>query len=89
MTERRAFGSVTGSMFGIEPGRIEQPGQIAQHGVAETPLRDHPLQARLELLVGFVVGQAIQQRGLKLILLRKLLRHGPRPYRQAPDRRSP
>ncbi len=88
ITERRAFGSVVGIHVRVESRGVEQPGEITQHGVAKPSLGDDALQARLEFLVRLVVGQAIEQRRLKLILRRELVRHGPRPHRQAPDRRS-
>ena len=60
---------------------------LASAAFAQAPLRDDSLQTRLEFLVRFIVSETIQQRGLKVILRSKLIRHGPRPHRQAPPRR--
>ena len=72
ITDRRAYGSVAAIHARLEPRRVEQPREIAQHRFAQAPLRHHALLARLELLVRLVVGEAIQQRRLQPILGREL-----------------
>ncbi len=70
----------------VEARGVEQPGEIAKHRLAHAPLRHHPHLAGLELLVRLVVGQAVEQRRLQLLLRGALFRHWPRPECRPPRR---
>ena len=72
----------------LEPRGIEQPGEIAEHRLAQATLGKDARFAGFHLLARFVIRQTIQQRGLKPLFRTPLLRHDPRRHRARSPRRS-
>jgi hypothetical protein len=65
----------------VKACRVEQPREIAQDSLTHLALRHDALLSSLDLLAGLVVGQPVQQRGLKPFLRRTMISHEPRAIR--------
>jgi hypothetical protein len=80
-TDRRTSGSLSSDAARFEAGGVEQPGEVAEHRLAELATGHHPLIAGFFIAVGIVVGQPVEQRWLQPILRREGVRHRPAPRR--------